>query len=301
MTSSIQRLVASVICSGLFWSLCGAALDPSRVRAEASEACVSAYENAQVLRLRGRYVAARQQLLTCVQSSCPELLQNDCVNWLAEVDASLPTVVFSVVDAHGNDIAGARVYAGGAPLEGWVRGRALALDPGSYELRFEAPGYRAEQQTLTVNEAEKNRMVRARLTPIGDEAAVEDDQQEHAAPAVTSGPAEPSEAGESGIPLATYVLGGASIAGLGAFTYFAVSGKSEYDELERSCGRSCPESRTEAGRRAYILADVALGVSVVSAAAALWVYLAHDSDGEEQRAPVQVGVSTRGVALSGRF
>jgi hypothetical protein len=292
------------MCSGPIWLLLGALLYPPHVRAEASEACVSSYESAQVLRMRGRYLEARNALLVCVQSSCPQLLQTDCVSWLSEVEASLPSIVIAVIDTRGNDIAGARVSANGKPLAGWVQGRALALDPGVYALRFEAPGHRPVQQTLTVHEGEKNRMVRARLAA-GDAEDPEESEDEHAdeAVGVSSGQPQQGASDPPRIPLATYILGGASLASLGAFSYFALAGKSEYDDLEKSCAPDCPRSRTEDGRRAYILADVALGVSVASAAAALWVYFAAESDASEETPGVQVNVGARGASVgwAGRF
>jgi len=290
----LKRCAAWAGCSGLIWSL--AALIPGHARAEASEACVSSYENAQVLRLRGRYQEARSALLVCVQSSCPQLLQADCVTWLSEIEASMPSVVIAVVDERGNDIPDARAYANGQLLTGWAHGRALALDPGVYALRFVAPGRAAVEQTLTVREGEKNRMVRARLG-----AADADDSEASTADAmtgVTSGEPPSTETGNGrGIPLATYVLGGASIVGLGTFGYFAIAGKNEYDELANSCAPDCPKSRTEDGRRAYIIADVALGVSVACAAAAVWAYFAAESEDAERPPDVQVNVGSRGASV----
>ncbi len=290
----LKRCATWAGCSGLIWSL--AALIPPHARAEASEACVSSYENAQVLRLRGRYQDARSALLVCVQSSCPQLLQADCITWLSEVEASMPSLVIAVVDERGNDIPGARAYANGQLLTGWAHGRALALDPGVYALRFEAPGHTAVEQTLTVREGEKNRMVRARLA-----ATDADDSEASAADATTgvisSDPPQPETSAGRAIPLATYVLGGASIASLGAFGYFAIAGKNEYDELANSCAPDCPRSRTEDGRRAYIVADVALGVSVACAAAAVWAYFAAESDDAERPPDVQVNVGARGASV----
>jgi hypothetical protein len=254
--------------SRLLLLLCATVLAPSLARAESKEACVSAYENSQLHRLHGRYVAARDALLVCVQTTCPNVLRADCLNWLPEVEASLPSLVFAVTDLRGNDLPDARVYVNGKLLEGWSSGRAQAFDPGVYTLRFEASGRRAEEQTLTVREAEKNRLVRARLGD-GDEA-------ESAAPAqgVTSDELATERAPRVHIPLTSYFLGGTSIVSLGAALYFGVSGKKEYDRLDKACAPTCRESQTQEGRRNYILADVTLGIGIAAGAAAVWVYFA---------------------------
>src|SRR5688572_21249920 len=110
--------------------------------------------------MRGRYVEARDALLMCLSNACPKLLRSDCLVWLPEVEASLPSVVFAISDVNGKDVGNARVYANDKLLEGHGDGRAHAIDPGVYKVRFEAPGHKPEEQTLTVRESEKNRMVR---------------------------------------------------------------------------------------------------------------------------------------------
>jgi hypothetical protein len=269
---------------------------PVLARAESKEACVSAYENAQLHRLHGQYVAAREALLVCVQPSCPNLLRGDCVNWLSEVDKSLPSLVFAVTDLRGNDLPDARVYANGKLLEGWENGRAQPFDPGVYTLRFEAPDREPAEQTLTVREAEKNRLVRARLAAAGE--------TEVAAPTtgVTSDPLANDAAEASALPLTVYFLGGTSLVSLGAFTYFAASGKKEYNHLEDSCSPHCDESDTKEGRRDYVIADVTLGLAIGTGAAALWVWLAHRNRPKSSASlSLNVGPTHARVGWTGRF
>jgi hypothetical protein len=253
----------------LSWLACVVLMLPALAHAQSKEQCVAAYEDAQLRRLHGQYVAAREALLVCVQPACPNLLRGDCLNWLPEVERSVPSLVFAVTDLRGNDVPDARVFANGKLLEGWQSGRAVPLDPGVYTLRFEAPGREFLEQSVTVREAEKNRLVRARLSS-------EDEGVEPGAPVagVTSDPLMNEHERASTVPLAAYFLGGTSLVSLGAFTYFAVSGKKEYDRLEKECKPNCRESETKEGRRNYVLADVTLGVAVVSGAAALWIWLA---------------------------
>jgi hypothetical protein len=274
-----------------------ALLGSTRARADASEQCASAYENAQLFRMRGHLVEARDALLVCLQNSCPQLLRGDCMAWLPQVEQGLPSVVFAVTDVRGHDLTGARVFADGKLLEGYLDGRAHPIDPGVYKLRFEAPGHRPEEQPLTIREGEKNRMVRARL------ASTEP------APALTSGtpapgvisndvPAQPKPKSKVHIPTATLVLGGSAVVGFAAMTAFAVAGKHEHDRLEKSCAPECSEDSTKRGRRAYILADVSLGLSLGLTAAALWTYFAGRDVEPESPPPVALNVSRQGLSAS---
>jgi hypothetical protein len=217
--------------------------------------------------MAGRLVAAREQLLACAQRECPSLVANDCALWLPELDAELPSVVLAVEDVEGRDLLQVRVFANDRLLTERTEGRALSLDPGSYRFRFEAAGYRSLIVTASVRQAEKNRIVRAKLEPeLAPGAAAA------RAGAVESGQEQGSE-GSASVPVASYVLGGVALASLGAFTYFAVSGKNEYDELSETCGHDCTPAQVADGKRAYVIADIALGVGVASAAAAVIVFL----------------------------
>jgi len=219
--------------------------------------------------MAGRLVSAREQLLACAQRECPSLVANDCALWLPELDAELPSVVLAVEDGEGRDLLQVRVFANDRLLTERTEGRALSLDPGSYRFRFEAAGYRSLTVTASVRQAEKNRIVRAKLEPELTPAA--------AAARAGGGAAErgqdPDGERSASVPVASYVLGGVALASLGAFAYFAVTGKDEYDELTETCGHDCTPAQVEDGKRAYVIADVALGVGIASAAAAVIVFL----------------------------
>jgi hypothetical protein len=227
------------------------------------EACISAHEDAQLMRLRGRYTAARERLLSCAQSACPALISNDCIAWLAEVDASLPSVVFAVADSDSRDLIEVKVHANGALLTERIDGRAVPLDPGVYTLRFEAPGYARFEQVVTVREGQKQRLIRAQLAPLEPGAA---------AAAAASG-AEPAAERRLMIPLSSYVLGGTALASLGVGITLAALGKRELDRLEPKCeADGCTRGEKVHGKRLYVTADVAFGVSAGLAIAATWLY-----------------------------
>jgi hypothetical protein len=227
------------------------------VRAD-REACIAAHEEAQLMRLRGRYTAARENLLLCAQSGCPALISNDCISWLAEVEASLPSVVFAASDGAGRDLVDVRVSANGQLLVERLSGRAVPLDPGVYTMRFEAVGYAAAEQVLTVLEGQKQRLIVAQLTPARSAAQ---------APA--------ARARDVGFKLrmASYVVGGSALALLGTGIALGVLGKQEHARLERECGaEGCSQGAVDHGKRLYIGADVAFGLAAGLAGAATWLY-----------------------------
>lgn len=227
---------------------------------------------------------ARAQLLICAQSECPDLIANDCGVWLPEVEASLSSLVFAVAGTGGRDLVDVRVFANDRLVTDRTDGRALTLDPGRYVFRFEADGYTPLNMDVSILQSEKNRILRAELRPV----------------ASTRAAPERSEAARTGggVPVATWVLGGTALVGLGAFTYLAVSGKDRLDALMASCGPdNCTERQVESGKTQYIAADIALGVGVASAIAAVVVLFA--AGGGDPDAPAEPSARVDAVVGAG--
>ena len=86
------------------------------VRADGTDACLAAYEKSQQLKQDGKLAASREQLVQCVQPTSPEPGQKDCSQWLAELDASTPTVIVNARDGEGKDVAKVRVLVDGVVL-----------------------------------------------------------------------------------------------------------------------------------------------------------------------------------------
>jgi hypothetical protein len=101
--------------------------------------------------------------------------------------------------------------------------------------------------------------------------------------ALTDAPAS-DEAG--GVPTLSYVLGGVALGGLGAGIALGVYGAGEYDDAKKRCAPGCGQADVAAGKRAYVIADVAFGISVASAAAAVIVYFVSQPSEHTQAAPV---------------
>jgi hypothetical protein len=131
------------------------------------------------------------------------------------------------------------------------------------------------------------------------------EREKHAADAQAQGiPQEPSsETGWSRVPVATYVLGGVSALGLGAFVGFRVAGSNSFDALARDCKPTCTSSRVDRARQKYVISDIALGVGAAAAVAAIAIYFSSSRENTSQAAAVLLAPTDHGlvVHVTGRF
>jgi hypothetical protein len=230
-----------------------AVLTPSMSQAdEPSKAtCLQAYEGSQENRKAQALRAAHQQLLVCASDACPPIVRTDCIHWLAEVEAALPSVVLEA-KGPGGPLFDVTVRLDGAPLVHQLDGRPIEIDPGLHTLSFERAGSPTQEQKVIVREGEKNRLVSADWTP---------------APApVPQGPLGPSPQVpmERPVPVSVYVVLG--VAALG-FIDFAVAGSlgfAKQKELEKSpsCAPFCPGNDVRYVKTMYAVGDVGLAVGV---------------------------------------
>jgi hypothetical protein len=123
----------------------GMLLVAATARARADD-CVRAAEDQHELKTANKLVAAKKQLSLCAQKSCGERISAACIQWLGEVEASLPTVVVEAHDANGKDTSTVRVSVDGEALVDALDGTALAVDPGVHRFRFTLAGSAAEEQ-----------------------------------------------------------------------------------------------------------------------------------------------------------
>jgi hypothetical protein len=278
-------------------------------QAQQRSQCLAAHADAQMLRMKGALLAAREQLLVCGQPKCPGPIANDCASWLSEVDGSLSSVVFAVSDEQGQDMPDVHVSAGGKLLAEHTDGRALVLDPGTYVFSFEAPGYTNVETTVSMRQSEKNRIVRLRmLRPPPEPKPVALVVTPASEPAQPSAPVQATEpaSGAGGVPIATYILGGTALLGVGTFAYFGLSGNAKKKEVEQ-CTSNCEELINE-GKRDYVIADIGLLVAIASAPAAILIYLLAPPERAESahaasHARLQPYALSRGAGmlLSGEF
>jgi hypothetical protein len=192
----------------------------------------------------------------------------------------LSSVVFAVSDDQGRDMPSVHVFADGKLLTKQTDGRALVLDPGTYAFRFEADGYASAEATVAMRQSEKNRIVRVQMMrPAPSPKAVAAAAPHATDAAQPSAPASASAASSqsSDVPLATWILGGTTLLGVGTFAYFGLSGNSKKKQVEQCKVEVDCEDLKNSGKRDYIIADIGLVVAIASAPAAILVYLLRPS------------------------
>jgi len=249
--------------------------------------CIAAYEQGQKLKHDGKLKDARKQFLVCMQDTCPALFRKDCDQWLNEVDQTMPSVVFAAKGPKKEDLAEVTVYIDGEKVLDALDGKAIQLDPGNHIIKYEHGDLPPIEQSVLIRVGEKNRALTASFAkPKGD------------------GEAPDQPGGSRPVPAMTWVLGGLGLVALGSFSYFGLTGKSDADKLQ-DCKPYCAEADVDSARQKLLIADVSLGVGLVSLGAATYLFLTRPSASEEapttgfrwQLAPLPgggfAGVSTR--------
>ncbi len=259
-------------------------------RADQKAECSAAYEKSQELRTASKLRSAREQLLICAQSECPDFIKRDCSKWLGEVDATLPTLVFSA-KASGKDITDVKVLVDGAVVAESLDGRAVPWDPGSQTFVFESAEHGQQEVTLTVKEGQKAQSVEASF---GGEGG--------------SGDGVELDTAKADDKTLAYVLGGVGIVGLGAFGFFALTGKSDEDKLACAPTKTCTDDDVDPIKQKYLFADIGLGVGVVSLGIATYLLLSPSGKSEPsadvaRNVRVDMAPITGGgfASVSGRF
>jgi len=214
--------------------------------------CLAASESSLSLRGQHKLREARAQLLICSEHSCPSDIRRDCVRRVDEINAAIPTIVFEIKDAAGDDLTEVKVRVDGEPLAQRLDGSALSIDPGPHAFAFEAGG-RSVQKQFVIREGEKERRERIVLAaPVV--APAPRAPPALGAPAIAASPSAetpPAVDGSSGGPR----LGGARelalvAAGLGVVSAaigiaFGLEARSKHDEATKLCPG--PQCATEPG------------------------------------------------------
>jgi len=237
--------------------------------AQDKQACVNASEHAQHLRTDGKLGEARDELIVCAREVCPIPVRKDCAQWLSEVETARPSVVVSARDTTGRDVSEVRVIVDGKVLAQHLDGKAIFVDPGHRAFRYETKGAPTVEDDVLVREGEKSRVLRVTF-PTGGHPA---DGAHATATPETAGPDAAARSG--GVPTASWVLGALGVAATGSFLYFGVKGRGEFSDLRSSCAPDCNPTDVDPIRTKLIIADISLGVAVVSFGIAVVLALTH--------------------------
>jgi hypothetical protein len=255
-----------------------------------TNACVDAYERAQERLVAGALIEARERFTLCSRFSCPSFIQADCTRFLEEVNLEIPTVSFEVTSG-SRRLAAVRIVEGARVLHHGTTKEPIELDPGSHELRFEAPGAEAVTRSLGVERGEKDLVIGVDLPPLV--APLPTPQYTAALPA------------EHKSDPAPWIVLGIGTAGIGAFAVLGSMGLSEERRLERGCAPRCSAGELRSLRTKYLFADVALGVGVTGLLAGGYLLLTREppraARGRELPLAVEVDRHGGSALLKGQF
>jgi hypothetical protein len=257
---SERLLLAACLALGCFAA-------PISARADAKQ-CIASNEKGNTLRKEGKLAAARDAFAVCAVESCPKMIREECGRLLTQVNGVIPSLVFAVKDASGNDTSRVKVSIDGVDVAQSLDGRGIPVDPGEHRVVLTAEDGSSKEFSVVAREGEQNRRVDV------DFQKPQSEEVEPTAPATEpSAPAETDQPTKSGPPVAAWILGGVGVVALGGFAYFALDGKKKENDLESECAPNCPQSDVDDMRKSYLFADIALGVSVVSLGAATYLFL----------------------------
>lgn len=238
-------------------------VEPATARAD-TEACTRAAESAQVSLSDRKLVDAHAQLLRCASDVCPRVVRTDCLRWLDEVNASMPTIVVRVRDARDKDVLDPTITVDGHTIA--LSGKAINVDPGRHVIGARRGDERGTEEIL-VAEGEKLRLLPVQILDRRSATATEPDGAGRAPATTATSTSNPTSTSTTDGPGALpWVLVGVGAAGLATFGVLQIAASARYDELEGSCGSRCDPDEVSGGKNMVIGSAIALGIGVVSLA-----------------------------------
>src|SRR5262245_47824425 len=107
-----QSMRITLALAGLFLAGICATSSVAAARADevSKEVCIDSHSKGQDARQQGKMSLARRLFMTCAQSACPALVQDDCARYADELDRLQPVLSFAARDAAGNDLPDTAVY-----------------------------------------------------------------------------------------------------------------------------------------------------------------------------------------------
>jgi hypothetical protein len=254
----VRRRAGVAACAVASFLLVALVAIPGRA-APTKEQCIDANSQAQKLRRESKLTAARQQLLSCSDPSCPAVVRGDCTARLDEVQKAQPTLVLDVKSRSGDDLTDVKVTVDGVPFTAKLDGSAVPMDPGEHAFLFEAPGFEAVNKTLVLKETEKDRRERIVLHKL-PKAGTEPSSPGSAAPLPDEPPvAEPSH-GLGTQRLLGIVVGGVGLAGIAVGSVFGLKASSDWSAQQSACGSasSCPDHDGALAHHANLTTDATI-------------------------------------------
>lgn len=291
-----RRCAQSFVLAALIGFGSAHAKAESAASSYALQACALAYENSQEHRRGGAFSVARSELARCSQDDCPGFIRTDCVQWSKEAEAQQPSVLFAA-QRGGRDLTEVRVSIGDRVLTEHLPSPAVELDPGTYDIEFEAAGSAAIVRHAVLRAGDKNLLIQVDLAVPPESPA-----QPHAAFAAPRAAGASSSDGQRAAP---WVLLGVGAASLGAGVGFSAWGHSSENHLRAICAPNCTGAEVQPVRTKYLIGDLSLGVGLVSLSVAAYLFLSSPAPEEraESALPLTIvaGPSRVSAAYEARF
>lgn len=297
----------------LFVIVLGASLIGGAARAQAPSAeaqtteppaapanvCSDSYQQAQITRREGKsaLLQARAAARTCLSSSCQGWMTADCSQWLGELDARIPTVVFSAKNSADRDLVEVAVRVDGRELATQLDGRAIEFEPGSHTFVFVAKDGAQLEKQVVVREGGKAQVVSVVFEASAEELAAQRRAQHvEVLPPVHREPAPNTlrYVGWGGLALGAL--------GLGLGAGFGISAAVRKGNLGCDDAGRCTASqdRIDGGATASDISTAAFIAGGVLAAGGLVLVLWPRSSRTIAAQPV-AGPNLAGLQLGGRF
>jgi len=255
---------------------------PRAARASEKDDCFNAAEKAQKLKIDKNLSAARQQILVCARDVCPAMVKSDCVKWLNEVDAAMPSITVRARDKDGHDIVDVKVYVDGQLLLPKLQGTSVPVDPGEHKMRYELPDGQSTEETVLIAEGEKDRVIRVEMKAPGAPATAPTPSPSQAATTPETGEKK------GGPGAAPWIIGGVGLASLIGFGIMEIPIQSQASDLQNGCGKtqSCTQAQIDSVKSLYVPAGILMGVGIAGVVVgATWLVVAAATGGKSHEAP----------------
>ena len=225
------------------------------------EQCVEAHSRGQDAKTQGQLTLAKKLFLSCAQSSCPAIVQNDCARFADDLARLQPSISLAARDGAGADLPDTTVYIDDALVATRLDdGKPHDVDPGKHVVRF-TNGGREQIVTVVIGSGEQSRAVVALFAAPGSRAA-------HAPATVTTHPAGAKLAIGAGLGL---VVVGAAV---GVWGVTRVPGNCTIGSHECAAPPGDPVfAQAASGMRTLDVGLVAGGVGIAALAGGLVWYI----------------------------
>lgn len=242
------------------------------------EECVDAHGRAQDLREKGQLARSKQTFLSCAQSACPALIQQDCARYSEELAQLVPSVTFGARDANAADLPNTTVYVDDTLFTNRLDdGRSYELDPGKHTIRYVHDGKESSLKVV-LNQGERGRLLVA--TFLGGAAPRRDT-------ADASAPRAP-ESSRSALPLVVAGVGGA--AAVTGVVLFALGSSSVPDGCTiatRECAAPPNDPSLGKAESGVRLANAGLAIGITGTATLafglIWYFVQPSSTSDSRR------------------